>query len=530
MTQLTPNLSLVLYNSTTDAAATFAAFRADLAGISGTSNFSLIDTAYGSLDARVDILELIKSAVLVDAAFISANYYEATQSLIPSYATGMSILLKLDTDSAGTVTLKINSLATLNVMKVDSTGTPVNMSAGELQSGRYYLFIYDGSRWVWADATSADQVYHSGTAGNVVLVASDASISDSKTPSLLLSDTITAATAKTTPVDADVFGISDSAASGVLKKLSWTNIKATLKTYFDTLYQAAGSSGLVSNGQEGFVDNAVITPSISSNNLTVAIKTVAGTDPQSSDAVTIRIGNSKRTLSGALSVTVNAGTNTFNLGATEFLGLKNQLFVYLGWMAASSTIFIGLSRYNHGKTYADFSTTATSEGYLSYSGSAPASTDEVELIGRIDVQNSGTASFNWSLPSGATVINRPIYHTDWITYTSVQTGFSSNPTNTNYQYLLTDRTVFWQHSQGTNGTSNSTSFTQTLPFTCGGSTLSIYMGTMQTTVDNGVILTTPGRCSTGGTLNTLTINKDVGGNAFTASGGKRAHNTGFYQI
>lgn len=53
---------------------------------------------------------------------------------------------------------------------------------------------------------------------------------------------INGATAKTTPVDADFMGIMDSAASNILKKVSWANIKATLKTYFDTLYaQIAGS-------------------------------------------------------------------------------------------------------------------------------------------------------------------------------------------------------------------------------------------------------------------------------------------------
>lgn len=50
--------------------------------------------------------------------------------------------------------------------------------------------------------------------------------------------TITAATAKTTPVDADTMPIIDSAASNALKKVTWANIKATLKSYFDTLYAA----------------------------------------------------------------------------------------------------------------------------------------------------------------------------------------------------------------------------------------------------------------------------------------------------
>lgn len=50
---------------------------------------------------------------------------------------------------------------------------------------------------------------------------------------------IDGATGKTTPVDADELPLADSAASFIVKKLTWANLKATLKTYFDTLYQAA---------------------------------------------------------------------------------------------------------------------------------------------------------------------------------------------------------------------------------------------------------------------------------------------------
>lgn len=52
---------------------------------------------------------------------------------------------------------------------------------------------------------------------------------------LALLDT-TQRTAKATPVDADLIGLNDSAASNALKKLTWANVKATLKIYFDTLY------------------------------------------------------------------------------------------------------------------------------------------------------------------------------------------------------------------------------------------------------------------------------------------------------
>lgn len=50
---------------------------------------------------------------------------------------------------------------------------------------------------------------------------------------------------KATPVDADNAVLLDSAASGIAKKLSWANLKATLKAYFDTLYAPIAGAGAV---------------------------------------------------------------------------------------------------------------------------------------------------------------------------------------------------------------------------------------------------------------------------------------------
>ena len=72
--------------------------------------------------------------------------------------------------------------------------------------------------------------------------------------------TINAATEKTTPVDADMLGLMDSAASNVLKKLSWSNIKATIKSTvmtwsakqtFDGGAAILGSTTAVSAGYVG---------------------------------------------------------------------------------------------------------------------------------------------------------------------------------------------------------------------------------------------------------------------------------------
>lgn len=157
-----------------------------------------------------------------------------------------------------------------------------------------------------------------------------------------------------------------------------------------------------------------ISRTVSSNNLTVAIKDRAGSDFSAGNPMVHKIGSAPRSLAGALSVTVNAGTNTFAAGSVFLSGNPIDLFVYLGWRAASSTVFIVISRVPYAKTYADFSATATHEKYGAYSGSAPASTDEVENIGRVNAQNSGTASYNWSIPATSIVVNRPIYETEWL--------------------------------------------------------------------------------------------------------------------
>lgn len=64
---------------------------------------------------------------------------------------------------------------------------------------------------------------------------------ENKTFATGTADATHAATSKATPVDADEIPLVDSAAANVLKKLTWANLKATLKMYFDGLYQAAGS-------------------------------------------------------------------------------------------------------------------------------------------------------------------------------------------------------------------------------------------------------------------------------------------------
>lgn len=81
-----------------------------------------------------------------------------------------------------------------------------------------------------------------GTTAGTVAAGDDARMTDERVPSAAgLASTSHAATSKDTPVDADEVPLVDSAATYGLKKLTWANIKATLKVYFDTLYEVASA-------------------------------------------------------------------------------------------------------------------------------------------------------------------------------------------------------------------------------------------------------------------------------------------------
>lgn len=202
----------------------------------------------------------------------------------------------------------------------------------------------------------------------------------------------------------------------------------------ETLVSLAGSKSL----QQGVLINGTLSVSVGSNNLTVALKGMNGSDPSASNPVYVRIGDTVRTCTAALSVTKNAGTNWFNSGSAQHATYSNDYFVYLIWNTTPATdiLDIGFARVPYGKTYADFSGTSTAETYLATgNASAPQSTDELQVIGRFSAVLSATASFNWSAVTD--IIVRPIYRTKWTKY---------NPTIT-WTAGLAPATVSFQESK-----------------------------------------------------------------------------------
>lgn len=271
---------------------------------------------------------------------------------------------------------------------------------------------------------------------------------------------IHSATTKTTPVDGDEFGIVDSASSNTLKRLSWANLKATLKTYFDLVYAPPQGTG----------QNYRISVTVSSNNLTVALKGMDGNNPSSTNPVSVRIGNTIRTVTSALSVTANASTNWFNAGSTVLAGNEVDYFVYLGYNSTDG-VQIGFSRIPYANQYGDFSPTASQDKYCKISTITNAtSTDYYEVIGRFAATLSG--GYAWSVPAfnAINLINRPIYETRSLTFTQsvTYTGGTTDPTSLVVQqiaYRIQGKS-FWCHIQSllTRGSGNRAAVTFSIPW------------------------------------------------------------------
>ena len=281
-------------------------------------------------------------------------------------------------------------------------------------------------------------------------------------------------------------------------------------------------------GSEGVLYNGKIAVSVTSNNITVAIKTTAGTDPSTTSPVGVKINGTVRWITAALSVTLNAGTNWFNSGVTAHATFSQNYFPCLSWRAASSAVVLGFGRIPYARVYdgtgvAGYSSTTTSEKYGAFS-TAPASTDDIVIIGRFSATLSATASFNWSIPTftAENLLQYPVYESEFMTWAPSPTGFSAVPTNTVYQYRFVGKDIQLRYRETTNGTSNATTFTATAPFTALTLTNAVWQG-LGGGVDNGTGLTAAvlATISSGSGTISFFASPSPAGTAWTNANGKR---------
>ena len=217
--------------------------------------------------------------------------------------------------------------------------------------------------------------------------------------------------------------------------------------------------------------NGKIVVTVASNNITVALKQMNGSDATSTSPIYVRLNNSIRAITGALSVTKNAGTNWFNAGSSELATKEIDYFVYLGYNATDGVV-IGFCRFPYMNQYSEFSTTSTNERYCAISTiTNAASTDYYAVIGRMAATLSAGAGYTWSVPTftATNLINRPIFETRLLGWTPTYSGnnsmtFSSVTTyNADYR-IYGSMAMVHLRSTGTTGGTASTELRATMPF------------------------------------------------------------------
>lgn len=179
----------------------------------------------------------------------SSNAYTLTSnSDFGSYVDGTRIHVVANHSNTGAATINVDALGSKKIRKVGASGEAA-LASGDMIAAGHYILQYDAS---------AD------TGAGAFILLNPVPISPTD-----VGATLAAASAKSTPVDADTVPLNDSADSNALKKVTWANVKATLKTYLDTLYQplatiltniaALSSTGLISRTGSGTVAVRTVT-------------------------------------------------------------------------------------------------------------------------------------------------------------------------------------------------------------------------------------------------------------------------------
>ena len=181
-----------------------------------------LDTVQELVDA-IETLQLSFSTILVDDLVTGGT----TKALTAQQGVVLKGLIDTINSTIANfeTTTQLNNRDTANRNRANHTGVQLANTISDFQS------TVSANTDVTANTLARHT--HSNLASLNLVSGTNTGDENTNTIGSLINN----ATAKTTPVDADYIGLMDSAASNILKKLSWLNIKATLKTYFDTLYQ-----------------------------------------------------------------------------------------------------------------------------------------------------------------------------------------------------------------------------------------------------------------------------------------------------
>lgn len=243
--------------------------------------------AVGQIDAINGANIRILARVLGYGSYISSIHDVDTGKAKTTPVDADVLLLQDSADSS--IWKKLTWANTKATLKAYFDGIYV-VANGAISGATKTKITYDSKGLVTsgADATTADIADSTNkryvTDAQLVVIGNTSGTNTGDETTQRIGNLINSATEKTTPVDADMLGLMDSEASNILKKLSWSNVKAKLKTYFDSLYLvlAGVSGGQTAAGGTGVTDKLVL-------------KGTTGNGTATSAAFQVNVGNNGAT-------------------------------------------------------------------------------------------------------------------------------------------------------------------------------------------------------------------------------------------
>ncbi len=231
--------------------------------------------------ADIRFTELTDASAIIGNEALGLSQLSTTTTLTATTISASSVGNVLADSGNGFVTAGFAANQQIRISGFTGGGVANNLTATIVSVSAGLLYV--------------DVALTSVAAGDTVTIT--LWVSRKATPATVQAGAISTATGKTTPVDADALGIIDSAASNVLKKLTWANLKATSKTYTDTLYALIGA--------------------ITGSGLTMATGRLLGRSTASTGAVEeITVGSGLSLSAGTLTATA-AGDVTASANLTD---------------------------------------------------------------------------------------------------------------------------------------------------------------------------------------------------------------------
>lgn len=168
----------------------------------------------------------------------ASDAYAITLTPAPTaYASGQTFKFKANTANTEGATLNVNGLGAKNILK----NNDVALATGDIEAGSIVTVTYDGTSFQMqsSDANLNLDEIADGATNRIFTTTEKSKLSGIADSADVTAVAMSGASAKATPVDADTIPLTDTEDTNAIKKSTFTQIKAFLKTYFDGVYATA---------------------------------------------------------------------------------------------------------------------------------------------------------------------------------------------------------------------------------------------------------------------------------------------------